>query len=185
MVTSGLGTLEQDDETRRWHYDGPGFHDLRRTSATALVVDGVDVKTTQYRLGHSSPMLTLDVYAQAVPQAGRKAADTVGDRLMPGLRRPASESAAAALGLPALLVRPRVGGLVLWQRSVRRRRRRGRIRYSRGLAAQLPVVPRLPDDEDAAQAHEVDAHNGDGCSLVVGEYGEARDDHDGKAESER
>src|SRR3546814_9405171 len=54
MVAAGLGTLEQDETTERWHYSGPGFHDLRRTSATALVVDGVDVKTAQYRLGHSS-----------------------------------------------------------------------------------------------------------------------------------
>lgn len=87
MVAAGLGTLEQDEGTKRGHYEGPGFHDLRRTSATALVVDGVDVKTAQYRLGHSSPVLTLEVYAQAVPEAERKAADTVGDRLMPGLRR--------------------------------------------------------------------------------------------------
>lgn len=83
MVTSGLGTLEQDEDTKRWHYHGPGFHDLRRTSATALVVDGVDVKTAQYRLGHSSPVLTLEVYAQAVPAAERRAADALGERFMP------------------------------------------------------------------------------------------------------
>lgn len=84
MATAGLGHLMQDERTKRWSYDGPGFHDLRRTSATALVVDGVDVKTAQYRLGHSSPILTLEVYAQAVPEAERRAADTVGARLMTG-----------------------------------------------------------------------------------------------------
>ena len=81
MVAAGLGTLERND-TGRWHYDGPGFHDLRRTSATALVVDGVDVKTAQYRLGHSSPVLTLSLYAQAVTAAERDAADRIGVRLM-------------------------------------------------------------------------------------------------------
>lgn len=84
MVASGLGSLGLDESTKRWHYDGPGFHDLRRTSATALVVDGIDVKTAQYRLGHSSPVLTLDVYAQAVPQAERDAAEAIGARLMAG-----------------------------------------------------------------------------------------------------
>lgn len=68
----------------RRHYDGPGSHDLRRTGATALMVDGVDVKTAQYRLGVSSPALTLEVYAQAVPQAERDAAEAIGARLMTG-----------------------------------------------------------------------------------------------------
>ncbi len=81
MVASGLGTLDKDDDGRQ-HYVGPGFHDLRRTSATALVVDGVDVKTAQYRLGHSSPVLTLELYAQAVSSAERDAADRIGARLM-------------------------------------------------------------------------------------------------------
>ena len=84
MVTAGMGSIEEDEATKRPRYIGPGFHDLRRTSATALVVDGVDVKTAQYRLGHSSPVLTLEVYAQAVPEAERRAADTVGARLMTG-----------------------------------------------------------------------------------------------------
>jgi integrase len=81
MVAAGLATLERDG-TKRQHYDGPGFHDLRRTSATALVVDGVDIKTAQYRLGHSSPVLTLELYAQAVTAAERDAAKRVGVRLM-------------------------------------------------------------------------------------------------------
>ena len=81
MVTSGLGSLEKDEDGHP-HYSGPGFHDLRRTSATALVVDGVDVKTAQYRLGHSSPVLTLELYAQAVTAAERDASERVGARLM-------------------------------------------------------------------------------------------------------
>jgi integrase len=81
MVTAGLGSIEKDDDGRP-HYMGPGFHDLRRTSATALVVDGVDVKTAQYRLGHSSPVLTLELYAQAVTAAERDASERVGARLM-------------------------------------------------------------------------------------------------------
>jgi integrase len=59
---------------------GTGFHDLRRTAATALVLDGVDLKTAQTRLGHSDPRLTLAVYAQATTAADRSAADRLGKR---------------------------------------------------------------------------------------------------------
>ena len=38
---------------------GAGFHDLRRLNATTLVVEGIDVKTAQTRLGHADPRTTL------------------------------------------------------------------------------------------------------------------------------
>ena len=60
--------------------DGLTFHDLRRANATALVLDGVDLKTAQTRLGHSDPRLTLAVYAQATTEADRAAADALGRR---------------------------------------------------------------------------------------------------------
>jgi integrase len=59
------------------------FHDLRSLAATALVASGVDVKTAQTRLGHSSSRMTLDIYARATGKADRKAADAVGDFLRP------------------------------------------------------------------------------------------------------
>jgi integrase len=39
------------------------FHDLRRSAATALVVEGVDMKTAQTRLGHADPRMTLALRA--------------------------------------------------------------------------------------------------------------------------
>jgi len=60
-----------------------GFHDLRRAAATALVLEGVDLKTAQTRLGHSDPRLTLGLYAQASSEADRDAADRVGARFAP------------------------------------------------------------------------------------------------------
>ncbi len=57
-----------------------GFHDLRRANATALVAAGVDIKTAQARLGHSDPRLTLTIYARAVPEADRAAAELLGAR---------------------------------------------------------------------------------------------------------
>lgn len=61
---------------------GLQFHDLRRTNATAMVLDGVDVKTAQARLGHSDPRLTLAIYAQATEEGDRSAAGKLGARLM-------------------------------------------------------------------------------------------------------
>jgi len=58
------------------------FHDMRRTNATVLVAQGVDLKTAQTRLGHSDPRLTLAVYAQATTAADRSAADRIAEQLM-------------------------------------------------------------------------------------------------------
>ena len=54
------------------------LHELRHTSATLLLGNGVDVKTVQHRLGHSSSSLTLDQYAHAIPANDRTAADLMG-----------------------------------------------------------------------------------------------------------
>lgn len=59
---------------------GVGFHDLRRTAATALVAEGVDIKTAQTRLGHSDPRLTLSLYAQATAAGDRAATNKLGER---------------------------------------------------------------------------------------------------------
>lgn len=54
------------------------MHELRHTSATLLLGNGVDVKTVQHRLGHASSSLTLDQYAHAIPANDRAAADLMG-----------------------------------------------------------------------------------------------------------
>jgi integrase len=84
----GGGALRYEHwRTRTWlpacdlvGLNGLTFHDLRRANATALVLDGVDLKTAQTRLGHSDPRLTLAVYAQATTAADRAAADRLGER---------------------------------------------------------------------------------------------------------
>ena len=63
------------------------FHDLRSMSATALVAEGVDVKTAQVRLGHSSPTVTLGIYARATAEADRAAGDAVGRYFGRGRRK--------------------------------------------------------------------------------------------------
>ena len=55
-------------------WTGLRFHDLRHSHATILIANGVDVKTVQMRLGHSSAEVTLSIYAHAIPQADAAAA---------------------------------------------------------------------------------------------------------------
>jgi integrase len=59
------------------------FHDLRSLATTALVAAGVDVKTAQTRLGHSSPQVTLGIYARMTAENDRKASDLVGEIFRP------------------------------------------------------------------------------------------------------
>ena len=61
---------------------GLRFHDLRSLAATTLIAAGVDVKTAQSRLGHSSSKVTLDLYARATVDADRQAAVVVGELLL-------------------------------------------------------------------------------------------------------
>ena len=67
----------------RTELSGLRFHDLRSLATTALIAEGVDVKTAQTRLGHSSPQVTLAVYARATAHGDRDAADKVGARFGP------------------------------------------------------------------------------------------------------
>ena len=59
--------------------EGTGFHDLRRAAVTALVLGGVDMKTTGTRAGHSDIRLTLQTYAQASTTADRAAAGVLAE----------------------------------------------------------------------------------------------------------
>jgi len=51
------------------------LRDLRHHHATALIEAGVHIKTVQNRLGHSSPNLTMSVYAHVSPGMDREAAE--------------------------------------------------------------------------------------------------------------
>ena len=51
------------------------FHSLRHTHATWLLLNGADVKTVSERLGHSSPAVTLKVYAHVLPGRDAQAAE--------------------------------------------------------------------------------------------------------------
>ena len=68
--------------TRAADVGGVTFHDLRRVNATAMVLDGVDVRTAQARLGQSDPRLTLGVYAAATSEGDQAAAERLSDRFL-------------------------------------------------------------------------------------------------------
>jgi integrase len=51
------------------------FHDLRHTSATLLLAEGVHAKIVQEWLGHSNIAMTLDLYSHVTADMQREAAE--------------------------------------------------------------------------------------------------------------
>ena len=57
------------------------FHSLRHTHAAHLLRQGVDVKSLQRRLGHSSAAVTLNTYAHVLPGADERSAEAMAEVL--------------------------------------------------------------------------------------------------------
>ena len=53
------------------------FHGLRHTSATLLIASKQDVKTVSRRLGHAQTSTTMNIYAHALQESDRNAADAL------------------------------------------------------------------------------------------------------------
>jgi len=53
------------------------LHDLRHSSASIQLQEGVDIEIVSKRLGHSSSSITSALYAHLTPSAGRRAAEAV------------------------------------------------------------------------------------------------------------
>lgn len=51
------------------------LHDLRHGATTLALTAGVDVKTVQEMLGHSSITVTSDTYSTVLPEVARNAAE--------------------------------------------------------------------------------------------------------------
>ena len=64
------------------------FHDLRHTHATQLMLAGVHPRVAQERLGHSTVMLTLDLYSHVTATMQEDAAVKIDEAF-----RPATKSA--------------------------------------------------------------------------------------------
>ena len=62
------------------------FHDLRHTYASLMIDQGESIKYIQTQLGHSSPMVTLNVYAHLMNSTNQAAACRLEDAVFSGNR---------------------------------------------------------------------------------------------------
>jgi len=53
------------------------FHDLRHSSASLLLAQGIAARVVMERLGHSNIALTLGTYSHVIPQLHQEAADAI------------------------------------------------------------------------------------------------------------
>lgn len=60
------------------------LHDLRHTSATLLLAEGVDIETVSHRLGHAHASITLDVYGHALKSMDETASDRLEELFKTG-----------------------------------------------------------------------------------------------------
>jgi integrase len=58
------------------------FHDLRHAFASIALADGVSIKEVQTLMGHSSPVVTLSVYARSIEGLGRRAVNELARSLL-------------------------------------------------------------------------------------------------------
>jgi len=72
-----------------------GWHTFRRTFATLLQSTGATVKTTQELMRHSTPIMTLGTYAQAVTADKREAQNRVAALILPTSGEPTGATARA------------------------------------------------------------------------------------------
>ena len=76
-------------------------HELRHTHATLLLRAGVPVHIVAKRLGHRDPSVTLNVYADVIPDDDTSAVDVFRKAVWGGMTRPAvSRSVAKDLWPP-------------------------------------------------------------------------------------
>lgn len=57
------------------------FHDLRHTAATLMLLEGINPKIVQERLGHSDISLTLNTYSHVLPSMQEEAAEKMDELL--------------------------------------------------------------------------------------------------------
>lgn len=104
VFASSVGTMISGNNWKRsvsWskHSRGRRVHDLRHTAATLWLANGVDLKTVQTWLGHSTAKLTADTYSHWMGSDADAAALARMNAVLggaPGVHRPEPESGRAA-----------------------------------------------------------------------------------------
>ena len=54
------------------------FHDLRHLCASIMLLQGINVKVAQERLGHKDITTTMNIYSHVLPSSAREAAEKIG-----------------------------------------------------------------------------------------------------------
>jgi len=81
VFTSSTGTPQEPTNANRHrpaqdHRTAPTrFHDLRHTSATLLLAQGVSPRVVMETLGHSAIAVTMNTYVHVMPLAQHEAAE--------------------------------------------------------------------------------------------------------------
>ncbi len=85
VFPAGDGDLRRPTNlSRTWRRIGAAnvrFHDLRHTHASMLIANRLDVVMIAKRLGHSSPTITLSIYAHLFDEDDSRAADAINAAL--------------------------------------------------------------------------------------------------------
>ncbi len=58
------------------------LHDTRHTAASLMLASGVQVKVVSEMLGHSSPTITLSIYAHVLPGMAETAGEALSTSLL-------------------------------------------------------------------------------------------------------
>jgi integrase len=69
----GAGIIVRDKETKKIAGTRVKFHSLRHTYASLMIEQGENIKYIQTQLGHSSPTVTLNVYAHLMKPTNQEA----------------------------------------------------------------------------------------------------------------
>ena len=56
-------------------------HDLRKAFGSVLLTRGVDIMTVSHWMGHSSPAVTMKIYAKVLPEEEKYHSKTIGEAL--------------------------------------------------------------------------------------------------------
>jgi integrase len=84
-----VSNKEERDLITRADVPAIRFHDLRHTSATLLLAEGVHGKIVQERLGHANIAMTLDLYSHVTSDMQRHAAEALEAKIAKAEQRSA------------------------------------------------------------------------------------------------
>ncbi|MGH8890157.1 MAG: tyrosine-type recombinase/integrase, partial [Acidothermaceae bacterium] len=84
------------------------FHDLRHTNASIALAAGLPMKTVSDRLGHSTTVITSDLYTHVVPAVARDASQRIANAI-PRRERPNDSPVSEPMSSECLASEARAG----------------------------------------------------------------------------